>query len=661
MFVSAALLLFPLTSPMRPPASVNAAGLSFAPNLSAQEVVSDIYCPYWYLDPNTSAVLEITNNGAVSRTVAPTLSLMGSEHFELDAVTIPPNGTRRISLNQVLKSRVDHQDLAGGIHRWGDGSRIGSLWGSAEIESEMVETIAAKIVTENPTQSLAVHSGFYKYAGKSVSSMWWLPTRDTVALFALQNTSYSKVAVNTIVYLGGQVIAGRRINLPAGGSSLVDLNELLPRRISKKGLPEVGMVRFIADGDSASIMGRTVLFDEQRGFSLPLAMHGALTQLTNKLQLAGAPLGRLGKKLGFSKNTKFTTQLLMTNTSSKAINVTVTLDGRNSAGEPISWDMPVIEIGPLESRAVDLNKVRIKSQSPIVDGHVGVRLTHTGTGLDLSAEAVTVDQTLRLSFDNALYDNYSVGRVYNAVSFNLKGKKNTLLLIKNTTNATANFGFRLNYEKDGVVQSYRATLSELKPYELRVVDIRALKDAEVADAEGRILPADVKFGNANIYSDKPIISGDPNFDAGAGISASCIALCPSPCAARLCFDDNGEVCNGCTFDPSLCQQNPNCDLPCRVCRGRRDRATLACFSALTVCEAAATVNFNNAITACENQAFCREDQPTFDPDECNRCKDSALQSFLIATAACSAVFAICMLAREDCTLTLDCNQNPCSN
>jgi hypothetical protein len=538
---------------------------------------------------------------------------------------------------------------------------MGSIWGSAELEGEMVENISAKIVTENPKQSLAVHSGFYKYAGKSMSSMWWLPTRDSVALFALQNTSYSKVAVNTILYLGGQVIAGRRVILPAGGSSLVDLRELIPQPLSRKQLPEVGMVRFIADGDSAYIMGRTVLFDEQRGFSLPLAMHGVLTQLTNRLQLAGAPIGRPGKKLGFSKKTKFTTQLLMTNTSAKAISVSVTLDGRNSAGEPVSWDMPGVEIGPLESRAVDLNKVRIKSQSPIADGYAGVRLNHTGTGLDLSVEAVTVDQTLRLSFDNALYDNYSAGRVFNAVSFNLKGKKNTLLLIKNTTDATANFGYRLNYEKDGVVQHYSATVSELKPYELRVVDIKSLKDNGVADTNGRVLPADVKFGNANIYSDKPIISGDPNFDAEAGISASCIALCPSPCAARLCFDDNGETCNGCTFDPSLCQQNPNCDLPCRACRARRDRATLACFSALTICEAAATVNFNNAITACENQAFCREDQPTFDPDECNRCKDSALQSFLIATAACSAVFTICMLVREDCTLTLDCNQIPCPN
>jgi hypothetical protein len=473
--------------------------LSAPPAKARQEAHEKIYCPYWYLDQKTKAVLEITNNDATSRTVTPTLFVRGAEQVALDPVTVPAHATRRISLNKVLKSRVSFANEASPEARWGDGSRTGSIWGSATLQGELMTNVASKILTENPQESLAVHSGFYEYGSRSLTSQWWLPTKNSVALFALQNTSYSEVRLVTLLYLDGRAVAGPSLNLPAGGSRLFDLRELVRKSIVKK-LPEVGMVQFMAAGESASLFGKALLFDEQQGFSVPLAMRDFLPYKGTSLELAGAPFGRPDKKLGFSKATRFTTQLLLTNTADKAIDVSVTLDGKNAAGVPISWEMPALSISPLQSRVVDLNEVRIKSNSPIVDGHVGVRLKHTGSPIELSTEAVTVDRTLRYSFDNALYDSESVAKVYNAISFNLIGNKNTLLLIKNVSNTSAKFGYRLNYEKQDVMHSYKSKLSELKPYELKVVDLKSIRASRVPDEDGQVLPADVEFGNANIYS-----------------------------------------------------------------------------------------------------------------------------------------------------------------
>lgn len=305
---------------------------------------------------------------------------------------------------------------------------------------------------------------------------------------------------------------------------------------------------------------------------------------------------------------------------------------------------------------MDLDKARIRSRSPIADGYVGVRLRHTGAAIDLSAEAVTVDQNLGFSFDNVFYDNESVARVYHAVSFNLTGDKNTLLLIKNGSDRAIQFGYRLNYEKQGVVYSYKAALSELKPYELKVVNIRSLRDSGVKDAAGRVLPADVQFGNANIYSNQPIIAGDPNYDPVAEISSSCIAPCnnnPLPeCGYEVCGS-----CDPCIIDPTLCGggggQQPCVD-ECTPCRAGRQRQELLCYSTLIACEAAAAANYNNCINGCENMAFCREGDPNNNPEECDRCKDGCLNSFLIASGACGGGFTICMLLREDCTGKKEC-------
>jgi hypothetical protein len=660
LFVSMSVLLVPLTSPIRHSAISSAAASSPVPHKSAsstkarEEAYEKIHCPYWYVDRNTKAVLEITNNSETSRSVIPSLLVRGAEPISLDTVTIPSRATRRVSLNKALKSHVRLENDANRVVRWGDGSRIGSVWGSATLRGEMLGGVSSKVLTENPSESLAVHGGFYEYGSKSVSSQWWLPTKNSVALFAVQNTSYGEVPLATLLYLDGRLVAGPQVTLPAGASRLFDLRELIPKSMVKK-LPEVGMVRFVPLADSSSLLGRTILFDDQKGFSIPLAMRDLVAHTSATLQTAGAPFGRPDKRLRFSKGTRFTTQLLLTNTANKSIDVKVTLDGRNAAGGPASWDLPVLGVSPLQSRVVDLDEVRTNSDSPIVDGYVGLRLTHTGSVLDLLAEAMTVDQTLRYSLDNALYDNESVGTVYNAISFNLTGNKNTLLLIKNPSNSTLISGYRLNYEKQGLMRAYKSQPIELMPYELRVVDLKTVRDSKVPDDDGQVLPADVEFGNANIFSNRPIISGDPNYDSVAGISSSCIAVCVCP--------EQGCLCNICEMYPEMCVFPPlQCNDTCTPCRNERSQKFDSCFAELRNCELLASAAYILALnTSCLNQGFCREGESTYDEDRCNDCKALMLAAYILASLNCADKFNTCLDQRKDCTglRNLDCS--PCSN
>lgn len=187
-----------------------------------QEDSSKLYSTYWYLDQDTKTVLEITNHGDAGQTVRPTLLVGGTQHVSLDPVAIPARGTKIINLNKALKSRRSFVD-GGGNQRWGDGSRVGSLWGSATLQCESADEISSKFLSENPRESLAAHSGFYEYGSGSLSAMWWLPTRKSVALVVLQNGTYRETAVQTLLYLDGRIVPGPRLSLPAGGSRLFDL------------------------------------------------------------------------------------------------------------------------------------------------------------------------------------------------------------------------------------------------------------------------------------------------------------------------------------------------------------------------------------------------------------------------------------------------------
>ncbi|HXU36203.1 MAG TPA: hypothetical protein VN937_07540 [Blastocatellia bacterium] len=596
---------------------------------------SRVYNPYWYLDKKTTATLEITNNVEANRILTPVLLVRGTERISLAPVTIHPRETVRLSLKDALSSRLNDVPASGDEQRWGNGTRKRSLWGAAVLEGESTSGISSWIISENPKESLSINSLFDGAAGSAVllSAMYWRPTATARIFYALQNISDSEMTIHSSIFADGQRINGRRLTVPFGGSLLVDLRELLPNDKASIRLPEVGRVEFIARG---GMLGRTIIVDDEVGFSVPLMTHGALSRAGNTLQMPGTPFGRPDRKMGFPKKTAFSTNLLLANTSSNPISVTATLDGHGIGGVPVSWDAPIITLAAFESRVVNLEKARVEGHSPVADGHAGVRLVHTGSPSDLLAEAVTVDQTMTFSFYDPFFDDVLDSRVDNAVSFNLSGNKDTLLVIKNSFNQTSHFDYSISYQDAGAVHDYKSALFSLAPYEVRVVDIKALRDGGVIDREGHRLPINVSFGNARIYADRAIlISGDPTFDPVAGTCSSCTNPCPG-CTMRFCEPD--PDCDPCLYDPSLCdpQQSPACTTCCTV-------KAAACDASHSQCLIIATGVFAGAVAGCEAGLCATHGE---DSTECIACLAGAAAVYTAAIFACDFARDACLANRS---------------
>jgi hypothetical protein len=595
--------------------------------------LSSFYNPYWYADRKTTATLEITNNSQADRTLTPILLLRGVERVSLAPLTIRPRATTRLTLNQALEARMAGVRASGSSQRWGDGSRKRSLWGSALLEGESVEGISSWILSESPQESLSINTLFDAgvHATKVLSSMWWLPTSNSKVAYVLQNASDAEATIGTFLYADKKVLRGRSVTIPEGGSRLIDLRELLPDKKSLKQLAEVGMVRFVTSGSNGGLLGRALIVDENVGFSVPLMMHGIESHRSNVLQMPGTPFGRPDRSMGFPKRTRFTTQLLLTNTSDSRIDITATLDGRGPSGSAVSWDAPVITLAAYESRVVDLEKERAAGGSRVADGHVGVRLTHNGRVIDLLAEAVTVDQTLTFSFYDPFFDSATLARVNHAISFNLTGSKNTLLVLKNTSAETNRLGYSLNYEDAGVINSYRSAPIEIEPYAVKVINIKAIRDSGAPDVEGRRLPAGISFGNGSAYSERPVvIAGDPTFDATAGTCLSCAFPC--------------EGCDPCVVDPSVCQGGvPPCtgngELCCSACSGTKNACVIAASAALAA-----------ALSACATGPCDAEPDPDKNP-ECAICLAAAGAGYVAALFVCDITENNC---KSNCQITHNC-------
>ncbi len=498
-----------------------------------------LYAPFWYLDGETSARLEIASNATEPRDLTPVLLLDGVRPLAFDPIHLPAGGTVSLALEDLLEPHLGNPGPGAG-GRWGDGSRPGSLWGAARLEGSSVEAVYAWIVTENRQRGLSLNSMFAPPArsAPSLVSTWWRATPHTEVLFVLQNTSSRSLTVSASVVVDGGRPEGRSFRLPSAAARVVGLRELLRAGGSDIELPDVGAVRFQVRDGSSSLQGTTLLVDEVTGFSSPLHMQDPSSRRGNEIQMPAVILGQGDPDLGFPPSTFFSPRLLLANLSARPALVTLTLRSRTewqegeldgepvqTIGEPLALEIPLAVLAAHESRALDLLQLRDSVEGSVLgDGFVALELTHDGAPSDILAEVITVDDTLRFSFYDPFVDAARAFLAQTAVSFDISADRNKLFAVKNSSGALASFGLDVHYEEAGEQKTYEGA-GLLPAHGLTVVDLKELRDGAIPDRYGQLLPPDLTSGHVRISAAAPgIIAGDYAFDT-AGSMASCLDPC----------------------------------------------------------------------------------------------------------------------------------------
>ena len=102
-----------------------------------------------------------------------------------------------------------------------------------------------------------------------------------------------------------------------------------------------------------------------------------------------------------------------------------------------------------------------------------------------------------------------------AISFDLRPGRHSLLTIKNTTDETQNIDLVLDHEQGS--RHYIADLAPFPPQQVRVVDIKRLRDQGVPDRTGKILLSATDSGGSVLFgAPGAFICSDPTFFASTG-------------------------------------------------------------------------------------------------------------------------------------------------
>lgn len=491
-----------------------------------------LYSPFWYFDANTDAHLEITNNNTTAVEVNITLALHGKNPLQLPSLTVNGLSTSRLSVRDLVQEHLQippGQGSSFGQGHWGDGSRRTSFWGSAILEGEVTAGVVSWITSVNVEESLSVESIFRPraYGSAAVASLWWQPSSNARTLFVLQNAVEEATSVRPIFYLNGKMIEGRSLAIAAKETILLDLHRLLARNgISMPQDNRSGSVLFIAADAPKTLIGRTLLLDEQAGFSASLEMKNVDKMLGNHLQAPGAPFGGIASEMGYRHGTSFDTKAILANMSDSEIDIDMTfyMKTDNESTEQLT---ATISVGAFESQVVSLRDLAESNDWIIPGGFVSVRIEHNGQPTDVVAEAFSVDGSLSASFHCPFTDVMLSASQKFAVSFDLSGDRNTLLIVKNTSDTDVLYSVMINFEEHpGAYQSYTTDILNIEPQGLEVIDIKKLRDQRIPDVHGNILPTWITFGNASVSADRPVIIGaDPTYDPVTGITTLCDYSC----------------------------------------------------------------------------------------------------------------------------------------
>jgi hypothetical protein len=98
-------------------------------------------------------------------------------------------------------------------------------------------------------------------------------------------------------------------------------------------------------------------------------------------------------------------------------------------------------------------------------------------------------------------------------------------------------------------------------------------------------------------------------------------------------------------------QTQVCNDTCTPCRAKREQQGDVCLGILVACEGAASAKYLADIQSCNNQNYCKTNHPDFNEEQCNTCKNTALEVYGIASAACTAGYGFCSAARDDCSVS----------
>jgi hypothetical protein len=322
--------------------------------------------------------------------------------------------------------------------------------------------------------------------------LWWaLDDNQTEARVFIANTSATQTAVTPTFYLGGTAYQGDAITLSAHESDSIDIDKSLKKL--HLSTPAVGGISLNYTNGPGTLAVVGVISNKYTGFSTTMRFIDQEGQHTTSLHGASILIGKPAANLGFSATTRFTPHVFVRNNTNQPVQIHPRIR-YTLFDQPNTVSLVAVTLSPNAVRELDLSPaINAIGTNPITD--TGIEIDHAGQPGAAMAYAASVDQSGSNVIDVPIKDPKSeMAFKGGSYPWNIAGDNRAVLHIKSVD--VPNDGLKRQamaklYFDGG---EYNLPLQQMEAGQTVEVDLKKLRDDQVKDVLGNVIPLTVTGG-----------------------------------------------------------------------------------------------------------------------------------------------------------------------
>jgi hypothetical protein len=462
---------------------------------------------YYGLRDGMSAKLMLNNKGPQPLEVQPALYSMGGERYDVGTLVVEGNSFRTIDLREWVRTA-------------GPRFREGSVQ-VFHLGPDLV--LGAQVYLVDGPRRLSFEEKLVEHAllpSSGLRGVWWLPSTRGKVLLALSNTSDATVRVRARAE-GTKPSRRGRITVELGPhqTRLLDVERDLLGR-TRPPIPRMGAISVEHDGPNGAVLARGFAQEAARGYSL--AVQFAVPQGARSSGYQG-----VGLRLRMADGTRLTPVAVAHNAGPSEATVTGRLNYTSAKGLPVEATLPEVRLAPGRSAAIDV-AAALRGGDPPGTGGAGLEFEYTTEPGSVQMTAFSIggggDQLFRVP----LWDVAAQRSATGGYPWSIDGSSTTLIHLKNVMDEPQQYTLWLGYDGG----AYRIGVRTLGPRQTVTFDVRSLRDEQVRDDDGAVIPPGATRGQViwSIYGPDALamIGRSEQVDEANAVSSS--YACQNCCA-----------------------------------------------------------------------------------------------------------------------------------
>jgi hypothetical protein len=452
-----------------------------------------------------TAKLLLNNKGPNELVAQPTLFASSGEAFNAPAVTVQGKSFQLIDLQQWI-------DVAGPQFREGSIEIF-------HVGEDLV--LGAQIYLENQAESLSfdeklVELGSFK--SSQMEGLWWLPSQKGEVEIALANTSAAPLTVNISASVRSPQRSGElSVQLAPRETRLIGVARDIMHR-EHGAMSRYGGISIRHSGSPGDLLARGFAQDEEVGYSLPIQFSDPASAKSSELQGVGLHLGSAGSDV-------LTPIVVLRNISTEPTVVTGRLPYTQEDGARNTISLPHVRLSGGESTVLDISRVMREQNRPWFNGIGGLEFKYSTAPGTVLITTISVSDSGNQAFRVPMWDVAAQRSPTGGYPWRIEGNSSTTVYIKNASETSQKYFVQVNYAGG----AYLIGMKTLAGGETISYDVRKIRDEQIPDSRGRVIPLNVSSGQVHwsANGDGMMIGRSEQADLVRGISSNyaCMNCC----------------------------------------------------------------------------------------------------------------------------------------